>query len=55
MNLTIRYYMDDFVKDNGLNKIILGCTHYPLIKENIERIYPDLEIINPSQALLLTG
>ena len=52
MNLTISYYMDDFVKDNCLNKIILGCTHYPLIKDNIERIYPDLEIINPSSIVV---
>lgn len=48
MDLTIRYYMDDFVRDNSLQKIILGCTHYPLIEENIRRIYPELDIINPS-------
>lgn len=52
MDLTIKYYMDDFVKKNSLNKIILGCTHYPLIKDNIERIYPDLEIINPSSIVV---
>ncbi len=52
MDLTIRYYMDDFVQKSKLNKIILGCTHYPLIQENIEKIYPQLEIINPSSIVV---
>ncbi len=52
MDLTIKYYMDDFVKNNNLDAVILGCTHYPLIKENIERIYPDLKIINPSSIIV---
>ncbi len=48
MDLTIRYYMDSFVNNNDLDAIVLGCTHYPLIKKNIERLYPQLDIINPS-------
>lgn len=40
MDLTIKYYMDGFVNDNELDTVILGCTHYPLIKKNIARIYP---------------
>ena len=48
MDLTIRYYMDSFVRDNQLDAVVLGCTHYPLIKKNIERLYPGLDIINPS-------
>ncbi len=52
MDLTIKYYMDDFVKDNHLDTIILGCTHYPLIKKNIERLYPNLNIINPSSIVV---
>ncbi|MDO4545039.1 MAG: glutamate racemase [Bacillota bacterium] len=48
MDLTIKYYMDGFIRDNELDTVILGCTHYPLIKKNIERIYPNLRIINPS-------
>lgn len=52
MDLTIKYYMDDFVFKNKLDTIVLGCTHYPLIKKNIERIYPNLHIINPSQIIV---
>lgn len=52
MDLTIRYYMDDFVYGNHLDTVILGCTHYPLIQKNIERIYPGLDIINPSSIIV---
>ena len=31
---------------------MLGCTHYPLIKKNIERLYPNLDIINPSDIVV---
>ncbi len=52
MDLTIKYYMDEFVKNNHLDTVILGCTHYPLIKKNIERLYPQLNIINPSSIIV---
>ncbi len=52
MDLTIRYYMDSFVHNHDLDAIVLGCTHYPLIKRNIERLYPGLDIINPSDIVV---
>ncbi|MCQ2546689.1 MAG: glutamate racemase [Clostridia bacterium] len=52
MDLTIKYYMDSFVEENELDTIILGCTHYPLIKKNIARIYPQLNVINPSSIVV---
>ena len=51
MELTIKYYMDDFVYGNGLDTVVLGCTHYPLIKRSLERLYPDLSIVNPSSII----
>lgn len=54
MDLTIKYYMDDFVHDNRLDTVILGCTHYPLIQKNLERIYPQLRVINPSSIIVNT-
>lgn len=51
MDLTIKYYMDDFVRGNSLDTVVLGCTHYPLINANIRRIYPHLRIINPSDIM----
>ena len=52
MELTIRYYLDDFLKDNDIHKLILGCTHYPFIAGQIKEIYPDLELINPSEEVI---
>lgn len=52
MDLTIQYYMDEFIKENHLDTIVLGCTHYPLVAENIRRLYPDLDIINPSEEIV---
>ncbi len=51
MDLTIKYYMDDFIEKNSIDTVILGCTHYPLISGNIERIYPGIRIINPSSII----
>jgi glutamate racemase len=49
MDLTIRYYLDDFMKDNDINTLVLGCTHYPLISKNLERLYPGIKIVNSSK------
>lgn len=52
MDLTIRYYMEDFILENRIDTIVLGCTHYPLIRSNIERIFNTLKIINPSKEII---
>lgn len=49
MDLTIKYYLDDFIDENQINTLVLGCTHYPLLTENIKRIYPDMKIISSSK------
>ncbi|HZK87552.1 MAG TPA: glutamate racemase [Anaerovoracaceae bacterium] len=54
MNLTIKYYLEDFIKNNNIDTLVLGCTHYPLIRKNIEKIYPDLKIIDPSEIVIST-
>ena len=45
----IKKNLDEFVKN--LDALILGCTHYPFIKEDIKRLYPSLSIIDPAEAL----
>lgn len=52
MDLTIKYYMDDFILENRLDTVVLGCTQYPLIRSNIKRLYPALRIINPSEEIV---
>ncbi|MGI6722740.1 MAG: glutamate racemase [Anaerovoracaceae bacterium] len=47
MDLMIHYYLDDFVLENRIDTLVLGCTHYPLIRASIERLHPELKIVNP--------
>ena len=49
MDLTIEYYLRDFIEENRIDTLVLGCTHYPLISENIHRLYPKVSIINSSE------
>lgn len=43
----IRQYLQELV-DSGVSSVILGCTHYPLIKPALKRVYPDLEFVDSS-------
>ncbi len=51
MDLSIQYYMDRFLKYHKIDTLVLGCTHYPLIMQNISRLYPRLSIIDPSREI----
>lgn len=52
MDLSIKYYLDNFISYNRIDTLVLGCTHYPLIRKNIKKLYPNLRIINPSEEIL---
>lgn len=52
MDLSVKYYLDSFIYDNQIDTLVLGCTHYPLIRKNIEKIYPELTIIDPSEEII---
>ncbi len=49
MDLTIHYYLDRFVEEHQIDTFVLGCTHYPLIADNLRRIYPDIRLISSSK------
>lgn len=49
MDLTIKYYLDDFIQEHDINRLVLGCTHYPLLAENLNRIYPEIRLISSSK------
>ncbi|MBQ1508072.1 MAG: glutamate racemase, partial [Erysipelotrichaceae bacterium] len=36
------------LKKKGIDTLILGCTHYPLLREEIEEILPDVTIVSSS-------
>ena len=44
MEKTVQFYLDDFVKGNDFDNLILGCTHYPLIAKHISKLYPELNL-----------
>ena len=47
INQMVQMYLDDF-KDK-IDSLILGCTHYPLLKETISNIYPNIKIVDPAK------
>ena len=32
----------------GADRIVLGCTHYPIVEENFHECYPEMHLINPA-------
>jgi len=46
----IEEYLQEIV-DKGIDTLILGCTHYPLLKESIKKVYPHLNIVDSSEAI----
>ena len=52
MELTVMHYMDDFVRENKFEDLILGCTHYPLIADHINKHYPGLKLYNSSAEVI---
>ena len=51
MDSTVQHTLDGFIKENNIDTLVLGCTHYPIIRGVIEKLYPGLNIIDPSKAL----
>ena len=42
-------YLEDNLKDyKGVNNVVLGCTHYPLIKDNIKKVLGNVEFFDGS-------
>ena len=52
MTLSIKHYLDSFITENSIDTLVLGCTHYPLIRKEIEKLYPELNIIDPFREII---
>ncbi len=48
--MVVKEYLDELIKKD-IDTLILGCTHYPLLKETIKQLYPHLQIVDSSQAI----
>lgn len=47
----VKHYIDG-LSATGIDTLILGCTHYPLLKETISKSYPNLKIVDSSEAII---
>ncbi len=45
----LREYLDPLVA-KGIDTLVLGCTHYPLLYDVITALYPELHVISSSDA-----
>ena len=52
MDLTLKYYLDDFIMTKNIDTLVLGCTHYPLVADNIRRLYPNIKLISSSKEVV---
>ena len=47
--LVVKEYLDELI-NKGIDTLILGCTHYPLLKDTIKFLYPNIKIVDSSKA-----
>ena len=40
------------LKEEGIEALVLACTHYPLLQEVIQEVLPGVKILNPAQQLI---
>ena len=40
-----------WIEDESLDQIVLGCTHFPLLSDEISKLYPHIGLIDSGQAI----
>lgn len=48
--LTAREYIEPMYQA-GVRTLILGCTHFPLLKHSINSVYPDIDLIDTGEEI----
>lgn len=49
VEIVLKEYLEPLV-EKGIDTLVLGCTHYPLLFHTIAALYPELKIISSSDA-----
>jgi len=49
--LAVKMYLDDLSK-KGVDTLVLGCTHYPMLKRTISKFYPQFNIVDSSEVII---
>lgn len=44
----IHLAIDPLIQERNIQILLLGCTHFPIVRESIEEMYPQFTIINPA-------
>lgn len=44
----IHLAIDPLIEERDIDILLLGCTHFPIVRESIEEMYPQFTIINPA-------
>lgn len=47
----LRRELGPMVEREGIQCCVLGCTHYPLVSDRIEKLYPGLPLIDPAREM----
>lgn len=50
-HLALVEYIDPLI-EKGVDTLILGCTHYPVLKDQIKKLYPFLNLVDSSDAII---
>ena len=50
----VKENLSGLVNEEKIDYCVLGCTHYPLVEENINRLFPDLKLIDPAVQMAKT-
>lgn len=45
----LKLELDDFIAENNIEVLVLGCTHFPFLRSSIEKLYPHIQVIDPSE------
>jgi len=48
--IMVKEYLSPYI--DKVDTVILGCTHYPLLKDTILKLYPNLNLVDSSIAIL---
>lgn len=49
--LVLKRYLAEALKA-GVDTILLGCTHYPILQNEIAKLTPGIELINPAETVV---
>lgn len=47
--------LEEFAVQNPVDCCVLGCTHFPLVKEQIDSLFPDLILLDPAEKMVSTA